>query len=317
MKKKELLKKCLFTSLLLIPLIVFATSSTSSSMNSDETPLIAIIGMEAFVSIHMSVFVLRPLASLINRNKSTQIFGILFVLRLIILIIGDILWGMGMAIFDFLAVFIGAFILIPVLGGLKYIKYRGNLRYNEYVEVDELALISFGIKDGNLIKDKLFKIFCQVQEAFSNDNRQALDKLCSTELKNSLYNSLDLLKENKQINKITDIKNVDNKIINLQNKTSYLYADMIQKVELKDYTLDEYNRLVDGSDTTTLKYIYLLKFRKDITSSKKTNPKNCPNCGAPLDENSNKCSYCGTPLNNRLSNKEWLLDNMKIIQEDK
>ena len=46
---------------------------------------------ELFVSIHMSVFVLYPLARIINRNRAMPVFITLFCIRVVILIIGDII----------------------------------------------------------------------------------------------------------------------------------------------------------------------------------------------------------------------------------
>ena len=70
----------------------------------DELGLGMAIFMEAFCSIHMSAFVLYPLAGIINKNKVTQTFIILFGIRLVILIIGDIISPGLMAIIDFLSV---------------------------------------------------------------------------------------------------------------------------------------------------------------------------------------------------------------------
>lgn len=45
--------------------------------------------MEAFVSIHMSVFVLLPLSKMISRENSKKIFWILFWIRIAILLCFD------------------------------------------------------------------------------------------------------------------------------------------------------------------------------------------------------------------------------------
>lgn len=66
------MKKCknylLLMSLFLIPSSVLASSGVKSSS------IFSAILMEAFMSIHMSVFVLLPLSKLISENNSKKIF---------------------------------------------------------------------------------------------------------------------------------------------------------------------------------------------------------------------------------------------------
>ena len=70
--------------------------------------------MEAFVSIHMSVFVLLPLSKMISRENSKKIFWILFWIRIVILLCFDFFITTGIAVVDFLAVFVGAFLVTPI-----------------------------------------------------------------------------------------------------------------------------------------------------------------------------------------------------------
>ena len=70
--------------------------------------------MEAVVSIHMSVFVLMPLSKIISKDNSKKTFWILFGIRVAILLFFDLFITTGIAIVDFMAVFIGGFILIPI-----------------------------------------------------------------------------------------------------------------------------------------------------------------------------------------------------------
>ena len=70
--------------------------------------------MEAFVSIPMSIFVLSPLSKIISKDNSKKVFWILFAIRAAILIFCDLFVTTEIAIVDFIAVFIGAFIVIPI-----------------------------------------------------------------------------------------------------------------------------------------------------------------------------------------------------------
>lgn len=87
--------------------------------------------MEAFVSIHMSVFVLRPLSKIISKDNSKKVFWILFAIRAAILIFCDLFVTTGIAIVDFIAVFIGAFIVIPISASIT--KNPINGRSNQVI----------------------------------------------------------------------------------------------------------------------------------------------------------------------------------------
>ena len=101
--------------------------------------------MEAFVSIHMSVFVLIPLSKIISKENSKKTFLILFGIRVAILLFFDLFITTGIAIVDFIAVFIGAFIIIPIAlvkgekGALNTTSINNNtLSNNEKQENNEI-----------------------------------------------------------------------------------------------------------------------------------------------------------------------------------
>lgn len=102
------LKRILIYMLMMMPSIVFASNGE------DSFPLGMALGMEAFVSIFMSVFVLIPLSKIISKDNSKQVFWILFVIRAVILLFCDFFVTPGIAIVDFISVFIGTFIVIPI-----------------------------------------------------------------------------------------------------------------------------------------------------------------------------------------------------------
>lgn len=66
------------------------------------------------MTIHMSVFVLLPLSKLISKDNSRKIFWALFGVRIAILLFFDFFITTGIAIVDFMAVFVGAFIVTPI-----------------------------------------------------------------------------------------------------------------------------------------------------------------------------------------------------------
>ena len=107
MKKNKLI---LLLMLVLFPTLVFASDGESSFM-----PIGFAIGMEAFVSIHMSAFVLKPIADVFDPDKSKHLFIILFVIRAVILLFFDFFVTTGIAMVDFFAVFVGAFLVTPIV----------------------------------------------------------------------------------------------------------------------------------------------------------------------------------------------------------
>lgn len=106
-------KKILFIILCLVPMIVFASEG-------ENFPLTFAICVEAFVSIHMSVFVLLPLSKMLSKpENSTKNFWIMFFIRVVVLLCCDFFVTPMIAIVDFISVFIGAFIVVPIVAKIK------------------------------------------------------------------------------------------------------------------------------------------------------------------------------------------------------
>ena len=102
--------------------------------------------MEAFVTIHMSVFVLLPLSKLISKDNSRKIFWTLFGVRIAILLFFDFFITTGIAIVDFMAVFVGAFIVTPIamkkgVWNQKLSKQSGKEKVQTAAETVILSLI--------------------------------------------------------------------------------------------------------------------------------------------------------------------------------
>ena len=104
----------------IIPLmsLIFCLSSVvfASSDKSNEIPIVIAIFMEVFVTMHMSVFVLKPLSRIISAENSKDVFWKMFLIRIAILIFFDFIITTKIAIVDFFCVFIGAFAIVPIVG---------------------------------------------------------------------------------------------------------------------------------------------------------------------------------------------------------
>lgn len=123
------------------------------------------IFMEVFASIHMSVFVLIPLSKIIFKNNSNKAFWILFGMRAAILLFFDIFITADIAIFDFFAVFVGAFIIVPI--SAKVAGTPINIKSNKVLDSNMLNVIT-----SDSVKDVILK--CTKCGA----TLQASDKFC-------------------------------------------------------------------------------------------------------------------------------------------
>ncbi len=165
MKRKNIF---LMLTLLLLPTMVLASDGSASNF-----PIGVAIGMEAFVSIHMSVFVLLPIANIFDPDKSKKLFIKLFVGRIIILLIFDLFITTGIAIVDFFAVFVGAFLIVPIISSIKKVPIYSNKRMVSNSTTTNGNVILKCTKCGNVLNvtDK----FCQkCGTAFSGDNVQVM-----------------------------------------------------------------------------------------------------------------------------------------------
>lgn len=102
------LRNTLIVMLLLFPSLVYAGTGDN------QFPRSFAIGLEAFVTLHMSLFVFLPFANLFDPDKSKKLFMKLFIGRITILLIFDFFITPSIAIVDFLAVFVGAFLVVPI-----------------------------------------------------------------------------------------------------------------------------------------------------------------------------------------------------------
>lgn len=145
--------------------------------------------MEAFVSIHMSIFVLIPLSKIISKENSKKTFWILFCIRVAILLFFDLFITTSIAVVDFIVVFIGAFILIPIAsskggkGVLNAITINNNtLNNNEEQENNETNTET--IKDNSPI--------VLIDPVYLNNESELLRNMIKGEIENQGENAREL-----------------------------------------------------------------------------------------------------------------------------
>ena len=106
-------KKVLLLLLCLIPSVVLANNGTSAF------PVSYAIFMELFVTIHMTAFVLYPMAKMLAKEGNEKRLAIIFfIIRAAILLYFDFFVTTFIAIADFIGVFVGGFIIVPITGAI-------------------------------------------------------------------------------------------------------------------------------------------------------------------------------------------------------
>ena len=276
----------------------------------EDFPITKMIFMEAFISIHMSVFVLFPLAHIINKGKKNQIFCILFLIRIIYLIIGDIILGEAMVTIDFMSVFFGAFILVPILSWIKNISTNGESTYKEYNDVSEIELLNHGIEDRHLLEQKLLKIYQDYENARNNYDKNALKKICTEKQYNETISNIDIYNEVNQrkyniINEIIDVK-----IVDVSDSLISTTITLLIKVSMNSYIEDSIGKVVRGKKNRKIIKKQRLKFVKKLTKNTIVTNRKCDSCGAPIKENDLECSYCGLSTGHKVTNKDWLIEDI-------
>ena len=129
--------------LLFIPLVVNASSEYGGS----EMPLFVALFVEGFVSIHMSFFVLIPLAKIFFKDNYKKGFWVLFAIRAGILLFYDFFISTSIMMYDFFGVFVGGFLIVPIcsLFSKNFMNFlNGSLyKYNTNVPAKGMSASSF------------------------------------------------------------------------------------------------------------------------------------------------------------------------------
>lgn len=146
------------------------------------------IFMELFCSIHMSVFVLFPLVAMINKKKKTITFCILFAIRFVILLIGDCINPMAMAMIDCFSIFIGAFLVITICLGLKSELKSDKTKFGDIEEIEFPDLSYAGIDKVYNLKEELINKYMDIKYSYSTFNYKNFKKF--VQMKNICFLNL-------------------------------------------------------------------------------------------------------------------------------
>lgn len=283
---------------------------------------------ELFITIHMSVFVLMPLSRIFGKEKHTKLFLILFAIRVMILIIGDIYSpGITMMV-DFISVFLGAFIVVPVCASLtgnrlndimnanssnkKIVISTINYDIDNNSEVSDLEIANLGFGDKEVVKRGLVEHYKEILSYYENRNFTELVKVCSPGVYTNFKTEAELYDKVSEKLVVSDFIFTESKIIKAQKHGQQIFLDLKVTYSCIEYVVNEFESVVRGSKTKRKEYTKVLSFSKKMATNMVTK---CPSCNASIDEEDLQfCSYCGTAIN--ISGGSWVLKNEIILKEN-
>ena len=161
---KKILSLFLIISLFLIPTFSYAYDYYEDDeyyyeddyYEGEEMPMSAVLFMEAFVTMHMSAFVLMPMAYLVEKENPQKMFWFFFIARIVLLLYFDFYVSKMVCIVDFFAVFVGAFIIVPITGVIQGAK--NNIEAKKIRKEDYTVKVYKGRKmDGDDLDIKQYK----------------------------------------------------------------------------------------------------------------------------------------------------------------
>ena len=235
---------------------------------------------------------------------------ILFIIRAIIIVIGDII-SPYYFIIDFISLFLIAFIVIPVITIFKHgDKKNKYFSYNKknYVDINSNVALEYGIDDLELLKQKLYEKYVAIQESWMNFDYHSLQILLTDELYNMYYSQLVALKTKQEKNIMSGFELVNSKIYDIVKTNDVITLKLYLHVKMYDYVVDYYNKVVRGNDKKKIDIEYEITFQKSVEKSIDV----CPNCGAKIEDNASVvCPYCNSTIINNSSN--WVMSKKECI----
>ncbi len=141
--------------------------------------------------------------------------------------------------------------------------------------------------------DLTYKLFVDVQNAWSSFDYDTLQKLLSDELYNTYKTQLKALSLKKEKNVMHGFELVSNKIHYYFRSEKEYTIETELKVKFYDYVVDSSNKVVRGQDANRLIMTYHLTFIKSVCDK----DNKCPNCKAPLEYSASSiCPYCKSTI---------------------
>lgn len=165
----------------------------------------------------------------------------------------------------------------------KYSKYDNNLNYQMIDTSHNEAQIKEILKAS-------YQIFYEVQMSWMNFDYNRLRELVSDELYNMYYSELEMLKLKGHKNIMEGFKVNKISLVNTKEENGVIEYCINLNISFFDYIIDGNGKVVRGNKKDYHRMSYLLTVASSIRKIDL-----CPNCSAPLPDNS-ICDYCGSHI---------------------
>ena len=210
------------------------------------------IFMEAFCSIHMSVFVLMPLSQIFFKDNHKKAFITMFAIRAVFLLTFNFITTY-IAIVDFLLVFLGAFVVVPVSAFTTGATI--NRRSNQVIDKDnqlddtlELKVVNnAGISNLDVLKKALVMQYADINRAFYARDINKIKKLCSPGVYMDYKTKWEMYDKVLEIPKIEDVDFFEVEFGSIEKYNSETFVDLYIKYTCLDYSIDTNNNIVRGN----------------------------------------------------------------------
>ncbi|MBE5822203.1 MAG: hypothetical protein E7311_06450 [Clostridiales bacterium] len=289
--------------------------------------------MELFCSIHMSVFFLMPLAKIKNPENFKDTFLKYFFIRAIVLFIGNFI-NPFICILDFFTIFIGAFIIIPLISNSsnynifenkndtldsnKYIhisnkkySYKTNKKFykkdHEYIpnkNIPDVILEKNGILNPSLFKEELYTIFITYLNAYSNIDYSTLSSICTSLHFHVVSNKLNYFEKTKEKSIYRNFYKNNITIDDIDNYGHAQTVSAIMDVDFDSFKTDSNGNSYNNHNCQKFNVIFV-KNNRHISDIKE-----CKNCGAPVSKIDLKCDYCGSIINSKIN---WKINSIRKV----
>ena len=160
---------------------------------------------------------------------------------------------------------------------------------DDYNDITLGQASEFGINNVISLKQDIYTVCNNINEAYMNFDKKELKKLCTKELYTTYVNELDELKDNNSKWIIEKLNYNNCKITSITKKDDLLIIKAILKVSMIDYLLKD-EKVIKGFKNKEKNNTYELELHKSSIIRKALS---CPSCGQSLKTTgSDKCPYC-------------------------
>lgn len=259
--------------------------------------------------ILISIFLLPFCSGALSNRNSKRTYVVLFFLRVLVLANGIFVSKTDMkklAVIDIVANLMILLIVVPIVKLIRKTIYEivnkrsiissSNIKYSEDKNIKKELEEKIGVKDEEIVKDKLYNIFVEFEKSYNNLDYSMIKFLCSDQIYRKYCTGLDV-QRGSNLKRIID--NIEKKkiiILNVDSNSIYQRISTLIKISYINYVVDKNGKIVKGSRyIPTIEEFEVIFTKNHQKNREKTN---CLNCGAPIEAGSVKCKCCSTQTNN-------------------